>query len=66
MLEKYDTMNKPHYIFNIDEKGVNTVHEPSDVPSDKNITPQSVTSGRSETFTVIGGGSSLGTYIPSF
>ncbi|CAC5411721.1 unnamed protein product [Mytilus coruscus] len=66
VLDKYDLSRKPHCIFNIDEKGFNTEHKPSDVVGDKKSTIQSVTSGRSQTVTVIAGGNAIGTHIPPF
>ncbi|CAC5413063.1 unnamed protein product [Mytilus coruscus] len=68
VLDKYDLSRKPHCIFNIDENGFNTEHKPSDVVGvgDEKSTIQSVTSGRSQTVTVIAGGNAIGTHIPPF
>lgn len=66
VVNKYHLGDKPQCIFNIDEKGINTDHRPSDVVGDKSTTIQSVTSGRSQTVTVIAGGNAMGTYIPPF
>ena len=66
VINKYHLGDKPQCIFNIDEKGINTDHRPSGVVRDRNTTIQSVTSGRSQTFTLITGGNAMGTYIPPF
>ncbi|CAC5360072.1 unnamed protein product [Mytilus coruscus] len=61
-----EKFRKPHCIFNIDENGFNTEHKSSDVVGDKKSTTQSVTSGRSQTVTVIAGRNAIGTHIPPF
>ncbi|CAC5360373.1 unnamed protein product [Mytilus coruscus] len=63
VLDKYDLSRKPRCIFNIDEKGFNTEHKPSDVVGDKKSTTQSITPRRSQTVTVIAGEN---THIPPF
>lgn len=66
VIDKYNLASKPHCIFNVDEKGFTTDHKPTDVVGDKNSRLQYVTTGRSDTVTVIAGGNALGSYIPPF
>jgi hypothetical protein len=54
---------KPERILNIDETGVNSEHSPPKVVCDEDINPQSITSQRSSTTTIIAGGSAVGYYI---
>ena len=56
--------NKPHLIFNVDEKGVSPNHTPPSIVAPTDIKVQSVTTGKSETTTIIGSGSTSGTCIP--
>jgi hypothetical protein len=58
--------DKPERILNIDETGVNSEHSPPKVVCDEDINPQSITSQRSSTTTIIVGGSAVGNYIPSY
>lgn len=48
ILTKYDLATKPHLLFKIDEKGLNTDHKPPKVISGKHSKTQAVTSGRSQ------------------
>ncbi|XP_067654448.1 uncharacterized protein [Haliotis asinina] len=56
----------PERIFNIDETGVSTEHNPSKVVCGKESTPQAVTSPRSASVTIIAGANALGNYVPPF
>ena len=63
IMKKYNLEDKPHLIFNVDEKGVSPNHtHPSIVPP-TDIKVQSVTTGKSETTTSIGSGSTSGTCL---
>ncbi|XP_061186996.1 uncharacterized protein LOC133195149 [Saccostrea echinata] len=65
-LSKHDLYGKPHLIFNVDEKGISVDHKPPAVVGDSAYCPQSVTSGRGKTITILGGGSASGVSIPPF
>lgn len=66
ILIKYDLKDKPHLIYNIDEKGINTEFRPPNVVAGKYYQPQMVMSERSKTVTVIGAGNALGSAIPPY
>lgn len=66
ILDKYDLLNKPEHIVNIDEKGICPQHKPLKVVSNKSQKPLSVTSPRSNIITLIGGANALGTVIPPY
>ena len=65
-IEKYDLTDKPHLIFNVDEKGISINHKPPNVIASVDICPQSVTSGKGKTVTILGCGSASGVAIPPF
>ena len=65
-IEKYALTDKPHLIFNVDEKGISINHKPPNVIASVGICPQSVTSGKGKTVTILGCGSASGVAIPSF
>ncbi|KAJ8305819.1 hypothetical protein KUTeg_016364 [Tegillarca granosa] len=66
ILEKYSLKDKPHLIYNVDEKGIITGggKRPKIVTAQKR--PQVVTSERSQTITVFGCGNAAGTQIPPY
>jgi hypothetical protein len=64
IMKKYNLEDKPHLIFNVDEKGVSPNHTPPSIVAPTDIKVQSVTTGKSETTTIIGSGSTSGTCIP--
>lgn len=66
ILTKYDLITKPHLLYNIDEKGLNTDHKPPKIISGKNSKAQAVTSGRSQTVTLIGCVNAIGHQIPPY
>lgn len=66
ILIKYNIIDKPQCIYNIDEKGIQFQHKPPNVVGDKNSKPPGITSERSPTLTIIGGGNALGTKIPPY
>jgi hypothetical protein len=47
VMEKYDLIDKPHLIFNIDEKGITINHSPPRVATGSEIHPHAVTSRKS-------------------
>ena len=65
-LFKHGLYDKPHLIFNVDEKGITIDHKPPHVVADSSLCPQSVTSGRGKTITILGGGSASGVAIPPY
>lgn len=65
-LSTHNIHDKPHLIYNIDEKGISIDHNPPSVVSDSTYCPQAVTSGRGKTITILGGGSASGVAIPPF
>ena len=62
----YNLKDKPEFIFNVDEKGINTGRSkpPSIVTSDEKA--QVVTSERAQTVIVLRCGSASGTFIPPY
>ncbi|KAJ8303400.1 LOW QUALITY PROTEIN: hypothetical protein KUTeg_019796 [Tegillarca granosa] len=67
ILTKYDFKDKPHLIYNVDEKGINTgVTKPPNFVTSKEKVAQVVTSERSQTITVLGCGNAAGANIPPF
>uniref|UniRef100_A0A8W8JBF7 HTH psq-type domain-containing protein n=1 Tax=Magallana gigas TaxID=29159 RepID=A0A8W8JBF7_MAGGI len=65
-LSTHNMHDKPHLIYNVDEKGISIDHKPPSVVSDSTYCPQAVTSGRGKTITILGGGSASGVAIPPF
>ena len=65
-IDKYELQNNPHLIFNVDEKGISTNHTPSRIVAGREFYPQSITTGKSQTKTVLGCGSSSGVAIPPY
>ena len=63
---KYDLLDKPHLIFNVDEKGISQNHAPPQVVAGRDVHPPAVTSGKSSTTTIIGCGSAAGVAIPPY
>ncbi|CAG2188273.1 unnamed protein product [Mytilus edulis] len=63
---KYNLQDKPHLIFNVDEKGITLNHKPPNVVSGIECTTSSVTSGRSSTTTILGCGSASGFAVPPY
>lgn len=63
-LTKYGLIDQPHLIYNVDEKGMIINHKPPCVVTGIEKPPQEVTSGRGETFTVMGCGNAIGNCIP--
>ncbi|KAJ8301133.1 hypothetical protein KUTeg_020120 [Tegillarca granosa] len=64
---KYDLIDKPWAIYNVDEKGLNTEHKPPKVIAGadlKNV--QAITSNRSAAITVLGCGNAAGSCIPPY
>ncbi|XP_052261011.1 uncharacterized protein LOC127865157 [Dreissena polymorpha] len=65
-LTKYEMTDKPHLIYNIDEKGVTVYHKPPFIVAGADYCPSSVTSGKGQTITIIGCGNAAGQAIPPF
>ena len=66
IIDKYELQNSPHLIFNVDEKGISTNHTPSRIVAGRDFYPQSITSGKSQTKTVLGCGRASGVAIPPY
>ncbi|XP_045213286.2 uncharacterized protein LOC123564072 [Mercenaria mercenaria] len=58
-------MDKPHLIYNFDEKGIQTEHRPPKVLSVGETVP-AISSARSSITTLLGCGNALGTQIPPY
>jgi DDE superfamily endonuclease/helix-turn-helix, Psq domain len=65
-LEEHSLADKPHLIFNIDEKGITTEHKPPSIIGSASHCPPAVTSGRGKTVTLLGCISASGTSLPPF
>ena len=65
-LDKYNLRDKPHLIFDIDEKGVMQNHTPPAVVAGTEFHPPSVVSQKGHTTTIIGRGSASGVAVPPF
>ncbi|CAG2252971.1 unnamed protein product [Mytilus edulis] len=63
---KYNLQDKPHLIFNVDEKGITLNHKPPTVVSGIKCTTSAVTHGRSSTTTILGCGSASGFAVPPY
>jgi hypothetical protein len=66
IMKKNNLEVKPHLIFNVDETGVSPNHTPPSIVAPTDIKVQSVTTGKSDTTTIIGSGSASGTCIPPY
>lgn len=66
ILKKYDLMDKPERIYNVDEKGISTTHKPPSVVCETGTKPPSVTSGSRTNVTVLGCGNALGNQVPPY
>lgn len=66
VLEENNLTDKPHLIFNVDEKGITIDHKPPHVVSSSQTRPSAVTSGKGQTVTIIGCGSASGMQIPPY
>ena len=67
ILIKYNLKNKPEYIYNVDEKGINTGGgKPPNIIAARNKKAQVVASERAQTVTVLGCGSASGALIPPY
>jgi len=65
-LKKYDLLNKPECIYNLDETGIQPEHRPLNIIAPTCEKAQSVTSPRSTTTTVIGCANAMGNHVPPF
>ena len=66
ILTKHNLRNKPQNIFNIDETGVSTEHNPPKVVCNSNTKLQNITSPRSSNVTIIAAGNALGNSVPPY
>lgn len=65
VMEKYHLQDKPHLIYNLDEKGISTEHHPPKSLGSKEESAQAIVSPRMN-ITIIGCGNALGTQIPPY
>ena len=63
IIVKYGLSDKPHMIFNVDEKGISQDHTPPHVISSTLVHPPAVTSGKSSTVTILGCGMAVPSYF---
>ena len=66
ILEKYQLKDKPHLIFNIDEKGITQYHTPPAAVSGNEIHLSAVTAGKSTTTSITDCGSASGMAVPQY
>ncbi|KAJ8306503.1 hypothetical protein KUTeg_017048 [Tegillarca granosa] len=66
IMTQYSLHDKPENIYNIDETGFSTEHNPSKVVCNINLKVQAITSPRGSNVTVIGSGNALGTSLPPY
>ena len=66
IIVKYGLSDKPHMMFNVDEKGISQEHTPPHVIFSTLVHPPSVTSGKSSTVTILGCGSASGMAVPPY
>ncbi|XP_060571782.1 uncharacterized protein LOC132729962, partial [Ruditapes philippinarum] len=66
ILVKYNLLENPHRMFNIDEKGLCTEHKPPKVVAGKHRKTQAVTSSKSKIVTLIGCINGVGQQVPPF
>ena len=66
VIHRYNLQNKPHLIYNVDEKGIQANHKPSNVVGSTECHPPAVTAERSETVTLLGCGNTAGNSITSY
>ena len=55
---KYSLKDKPHLIYNIDVKGIDTEYKPPNIVAGRGYQPQTVMAEKSKTVTIIGAGNS--------
>ena len=66
VLEKYNLLDKPGRIFNVDEKGLSTTHKAPHVIDATDSKPPAVTSGDITLVNVLGCGNAQGQHVPPF
>ena len=66
ILQKYELLEKPHRIFNVDETGISTEHIPPKIVAPRGRTPLAVVSNRSATTTIISIVIAIGQVLPPY
>ncbi|KAH3785108.1 hypothetical protein DPMN_163192 [Dreissena polymorpha] len=61
-LTKQNLLDKPHLVFNVDEKGITCEHKPQSIIARADHYPPAVTSGKGKTVTLIDCGSASKLY----
>ncbi|KAH3800246.1 hypothetical protein DPMN_153877 [Dreissena polymorpha] len=64
IMENCHLTNRPDLIWNIDETGLLLEHSPTNIVCQKGYTPQSVTSPRGNTVTILATGNATGSRLP--
>lgn len=65
LMKKHGLMDRPEFIYNFDEKGVQTEHAPLHIVTGRSRT-QTTTANSSAIIIILGGGNALGTQIPPY
>ena len=65
-LIKHNLIDKPHLVFNVDEKGITYEHKPPCIISGADPTSHADTSGKGQTVTPIGCGIAGGQALPPY
>ena len=63
VMQENDLENKPNFIYNLDETGIQPEHRPSNIIGNPNFKPQAITSPNSSNTTVIGCSNAAGNAI---
>jgi hypothetical protein len=66
VIQENNLADKPQYIYNVDETGIQPEHRPPNIIAPVKSKPQAITSPRTTTTTVIACGNALGNYIPPY
>ncbi|XP_053383714.1 uncharacterized protein LOC128549946 [Mercenaria mercenaria] len=66
ILVKYNLMDNPESIYNVDEKGIQQNFKPSFVVGPRDSTTNVITSEKSNTTTILGCGNAIGQQIPPY
>ncbi|KAJ8310255.1 hypothetical protein KUTeg_012120 [Tegillarca granosa] len=65
-LTKYNLLDKPQSIYNLDEKEISTEHRPPNIVAKRCVSSQAITSPRGANTIIIGCGNALGQQIPLY
>ena len=65
-MQENNLENKPNFIYNLDETGLQPKHRPSSIIGNPNFKPQTITTPKSSNTTVIGCVNAAGNAIQSY